>query len=116
MVTSLFDILNYPDFHSSVCTGFLSDVQVTTKLALYGCIALFIDVVCSKLYLKSTWEKQKWRKIIYMICSWIFALAFGLLYYVKDCPGWVWFLISHVQPKSSRWISASPSRRRITAS
>ncbi|KAK8818341.1 hypothetical protein WA556_006161 [Blastocystis sp. ATCC 50177/Nand II] len=76
VVTSLFDILNYPDFHSSV----------TTKLALYGCIALFIDVVCSKLYLKSIWEKQKWRKVIYMLFSWVFALSFGLLYYVRDCP------------------------------
>ena len=60
---------------------------MTTKLALYGCIAYIIDTVCCFVYLKSPWKKLKYRKIVLLILSWFFALAFALLYYVKDCPG-----------------------------
>lgn len=74
-ITSLFDILNYPDYHSSL----------TTKLAVYGCIAYSIDVVCSYFFLPSIWKKLKWRKILCCFLSWVFSLAFGLLYYVGDC-------------------------------
>lgn len=86
-ITSLFDILNYPDYHSSVRYGSLLKIQLTTKLALYGCIAYTIDVICSFLFLPSIWKKLKWTKISCCILSWVFSLAFGLLYYVGDCSG-----------------------------
>lgn len=62
-------------------------IQLTTKLALYGCIAYTIDVICSFLFLPSIWKKLKWTKISCCILSWVFSLAFGLLYYVGDCSG-----------------------------
>ena len=74
--TSVFDILNFPDYHSAM----------TTKLALYGCIAYVIDTVCCCLYLPSPWKKLKYRKIVLLVLSWVFAIAFALLYYVRDCP------------------------------
>lgn len=74
-------------------------IQLTTKLALYGCIAYTIDVICSFLFLPSIWKKLKWTKISCCILSWVFSLAFGLLYYVGDCSGiyfiFCLFVLSH---------------------
>ncbi|KNB41451.1 hypothetical protein JH06_5263 [Blastocystis sp. subtype 4] len=74
--TSIYDILSFPEYHG----------KLTTKLALYGCIAYTIDTVACSLFLPSPWEKMKWTKIIYCILSWVFGLMFGLLNLVKGCP------------------------------
>lgn len=114
-ITSLFDILNYPEYHSSVCSILILKIQLTTKLALYGCIAYSIDVICSFLFLPSIWKKLKWTKILCCILSWVFSLAFGLLYYVGDCSG-RFRSVSRSQRAFCRWTSVFCGRPRTTAS
>ena len=92
-------------------------IQLTTKLALYGCIAYSIDVACSYCFLPSIWKKLKWTKILCCALSWVFSLAFGLLYYVGDCSGISSvFLKRNDQRAFCRWTSASCGPPRTTAS